>query len=225
MSNASARVRILLTGCVLAISLAMSGCASVRSPVIDARPESLRSIFVVRRGWHTGIALPTGDWPNREWSLLGQFPEADYLEFGWGDARYYQTEPGTSSLASRAALWPTASVVHVIGLRQPVLDHAQAIDIVEVRIPIDRLRALATAIEQEFAEQRPTPTGRTLRAAPDPDRFYQGRRRFYFPRMCNWWSATRLREAGCLVTPATVIFAARVMHDARACAAAVPPIR
>lgn len=200
-------------------ALTTSGCASNRSHVIDAPPESLHSIYVVRRGWHTGVAIPTSDWPNRNWSLLGEFPGADYLEFGWGDERYYQAEQGSFWLAMRAVLWPTASVIHVIGLREPVLDDVHAADIVEVRIPIDRLRTLATAIEQEFAGDAPIPTRVTLRAAPHPNRFFEGRQRFFFPRMCNWWTATRLRDAGCPIASATVIFAAQVMDDARACAA------
>lgn len=225
MSGISARVSILWSGCLLALTLATSGCASIRSPVFDAPPESLRSIFVVRRGWHTGIALPTRDWPNRDWTLLDEFPEADYLEFGWGDRRFYQAEPSTAWQTSRAALWPTSSVIHVIGLSRPLPENALAIDAVELRIPIDRLRALATAIEQEFEENAPTATGATLSTSPDPNHFYEGRRHFYFPRMCNWWTSSRLREAGCLVTPATVIFAARVMHDARVCAGGASPGR
>jgi hypothetical protein len=150
--------------------------------------------------------------------VLGDFPEADYLEFGWGDARFYQAEPSTVWLGSRAALWPTASAVHVIGLGEPVAENAQARDIVEVRVPIERLHAVAMAIEREFAAADPTPTGAILSTDPKPNGFYDGRRRFFAPRLCNWWTATRLREAGCLVTPGTTIFAARVMRDARVCA-------
>ncbi len=225
MRRAFAPVSVALSGSVLVLSLATAGCAGVRSHVIDAPSESLRSIYIVRRGWHTGVAVPTNDWPNRNWSLLGEFPEADYLEFGWGDALYYQAERGTFWMAMRAALWPTASVVHVIGLRKPLLDNAHALDIAEVRVPIDRVRTLATAIEQEFAGDEPVPTGATLRSAPEPNRFYEGRQRFFFPRMCNWWTATRLHDAGCPVASATVIFASRVMDEARECTTAVTPVR
>jgi uncharacterized protein (TIGR02117 family) len=214
----SARASIFMAGVVLLSALAASGCASVRSPVFDAPPESLRSIYVVRRGWHTGVALPTADWPNQDWSVLAQFAEADYLEFGWGDRRFYQSEPNTFWETVRAVLWPTPSVVHVIGLENPVVDNAHALDIVEVRVPIDRLTVLATAIEQEFTSRAPTQTGTLLVSTPDPNAFFKARRRFFFPRMCNWWTASRLREAGCLVTPGTTIRAARVMHDARVCA-------
>jgi Protein of unknown function (DUF2459) len=210
-------------GCVLAIVLTIGGCASVQSPVIDAPSESLRSIYVIRRGWHTGIALPARDWPNRDWNVLADFPETHYLEFGWGDARFYQSEPSNLWLGSRAALWPTSSAIHVIGLREPIRDSAHARDLVEVRVPIERMHALATAIEREFAAAQPAPTGATLRIDPKPNGFYAGKRRFYFPRMCNWWTASRLREAGCLNTPATVLFASRIMEEARECAAAVTP--
>ena len=225
MSGTSARLCITLSGCVLAVCLAATGCAGLPSQVINGSPEPLRSIYVVRRGWHTGVAVPTVDWPNRNWSLLREFPEADYLEFGWGDERYYQAERATIWLAIRAALWPTASVIHVIGLREPLLDNVHAADVVEVSIPVDRLQTLATAIEQDFAGDEPIPTEVTLRSAPQPNRFFKGRQSFFFPRMCNWWTATRLHDAGCPIAPATVIYASRVIDEARECAAAVTPAR
>lgn len=212
------RVPISLQCCVLILSFATAGCANVRSAVIDAPPEPLRSIYIMRRGWHTGIAIATSDWPNRNWSLLSDFPEADYLEFGWGDERYYQADRATAWLAVRAALWPTSSVIHVIGLREPLPDNAQARAVVEVPIPIPRLRALAAEIEQEFTGGDPVPTGATLRTSPAPNRFYKAHRNFHAPRMCNWWTATLLQEAGCPIAPATVFFAARVVDEARECA-------
>lgn len=206
-----------------AIALATAGCTGAQVPLIHAPPESLRSIFVVRRGWHTGIALPARDWPDRDWSVLQDFAGAGYLEFGWGDERFYQAEPSTFWQGSRAALWSTPSVIHVIGLDEPVAETAQAREMVEVRIPADRLQALATAIEKEFAAPEPVPTGSTLRLDPKPNGFYAGRERFYFPRMCNWWTASRLRDAGCDVAPGTVLFASRVIDEARRCAARIHP--
>ncbi|MEX2051803.1 MAG: DUF2459 domain-containing protein [Steroidobacteraceae bacterium] len=217
------RITISLSCCALLSCLATSGCASGKGYVKEPPPDSLRSIYVVRRGWHTGVAIATRDWPNRHWSLLGEFPGADYLEFGWGDERFYQADRATVWKAIGAALWPTDSVVHVIGLREPIRDNVHATAFVEVPLPIDRLRALATAIEQEFAGDDPIPTGATLRAAPVPNRFYKAERRFFFPRMCNWWTAMWLREAGCPIAPATVIFAARIVREARECAASVAP--
>jgi uncharacterized protein (TIGR02117 family) len=199
------------------LSCALSGCTTASDHVGVAAPDSLRSIYVVRRGWHTGVAIATADWPNQNWAVLNDFPGAEYLEFGWGDERFYQAESGTVWLAIRAALWSTSSVVQVISLREPEPTAAQANEIVEIRVPIGGLRKLAAAIEQEFAGDYPTPTGATLNASPAPNLFYKAQRRFYFPRMCNWWMATRLDEAGCPVEPWTVIFASRIIREAREC--------
>jgi surface antigen len=56
-----------------------------------------------------------------------------------------------------------------------------------------------------------------LRGAPSPNRFYKAKRKFYFPRMCNWWVAARLMQAGCSIEPWTVITASRAMSEAREC--------
>src|SRR5687768_10757927 len=110
----------------------VAGCSTMDTCYeYGASPETLRTIYVIRRGWHTGVAVAKHDWPNRQWSLLNDFSDSDYLEFGWGDARFYQAERNTFWLGVRAALWPTASVIHVIGLNDP-MSNAQAEAIVPV---------------------------------------------------------------------------------------------
>jgi uncharacterized protein (TIGR02117 family) len=207
----------------LALLLALSaGCSSIGVCEADARQNPLRTIYVVKRGWHTGIAVAKADWPNRQWPVLSQFPEVDYLEFGWGDARFYQAERETLWLGLRAALWPTSSVVHVIGIRDPIAANADADELVDVTVSRDGLRALSESIEAEFASVSARPT--TLSAAPAPNRFYDARGRFYFPRMCNWWTASRLHEAGCPITPWTVLTASRVMREAHVFAVCSEPV-
>jgi uncharacterized protein (TIGR02117 family) len=179
-------------------------------------PELVRSIYVVKRGWHTGIAIASADWPNREWSVLADFPNSDYLEFGWGDERFYQAEPETVWLGIRAALWPTSSVVHVIGVRSPFMQNADANDIVELRVSAEGLRQMAEAIEREFTRPAPVATPVSLRAAPKPNHFYSAKRKFFFPRMCNWWVAARLEEANCPIQAWSVVGASRILREARA---------
>lgn len=190
-----------------------------------ASPDSLRTIYIVRRGWHTGVAVAVSDWPNQAWTVLNDFPRVDYLEFGWGDERFYQAEKNTLWLGSRAALWPTSSVIHVIGLQTPIATNVHADEIVAVRIPLEGVRRLTAAIEEEFAGERPTPpSGSALASAPSPNRFYKSERRFFFPRMCNWWIARRLQNAGCPIQPWSVITASRVIREARGFAGDDPSV-
>lgn len=175
----------------------------------------LRTIFVVKRGWHTGVLVPVADWPNARWSVLEDFSTADLLEFGWGDTRFYQSEENTFAMGVRAALWPTPSVIHVIGLDSTEASDARANEIVPVRVSTGGLRALIAGIEREFAADQPKPTGQKVSWAPDPNRFYDAKGAFYFPRMCNGWVAKRLEDAGCPIRPWTILTAGQVIRNAR----------
>lgn len=216
MDSQDLRPHPLISRLLIAVLLFPAGCSSLHPcNVPDTPAASLHSIQVVRRGWHTGIIIAVADWPDRKWPLLAAFPQEKYLEFGWGDERFYQAEETTPWLASRAALWPTASVIHVIGLRSLAADEVQADDIVEVRVSAAGIAALAASIQREFAGEIPTVSGQPLNMAPMPNRFYEAKRSFYFPRMCNWWTAKRLQDAGCPSQAWSVITASRVMRDAR----------
>jgi uncharacterized protein (TIGR02117 family) len=191
----------------------LGGCSSAKTCYETAATgEPLHSIYVVRRAWHTGIIIRAADWPTPSF-LTKDFPEADYLEFGWGDAAFYQAEEETLWLGLRAALWPTSSVIHVIGLTDPLSKNARADDIVEVRVSRTGLLQLVAALDAEFVAH--SPVGRELDATPKPNRFYSAHRSFFFPRMCNWWTAKRLQDAGCPVTAWSVVTAAQVLRKVR----------
>lgn len=217
MPALSLHMRTILQMAIVLLACGLAGCVTGDACYTSATPaESLRSLYVVKRGWHTGLAIAASDWPNRQWSVLADFSDADYLEFGWGEARFYQAEQETWWMALRAALWPNPSVIHVIGVRQPFDAHLYADDIVEVRVSAEGLQRLAAAIEGEFTDANPVPTGVSVSYAPQPNRFYRAKRKFFFPRMCNWWTATLLEEAACPIKPWTVVSGGRVMREARA---------
>jgi uncharacterized protein (TIGR02117 family) len=194
----------------------LAGCASNDSCYEPGTPpESLHSVYVIKRAWHTGIAVAAADWPNRDWSVLRDFPDADYLEFGWGDARFYQAEQESLWLGIRAAFFSTASAIHVIGFDHPTREALLADEVIEVRVSAEGLRKLAQSIEREFTQSEPVSTGASLLATPRPNEFYGAKRRFFFPRMCNWWTARRLNEASCPIAAWSVISANRIVREAR----------
>ena len=213
--------RQLVSWLALLAASVLAGCASHHAcyePSTSA--ASLRTIYIVKRAWHTGIAVPAADWPDREWSVLHDFPNAKYLEFGWGDARFYQAEDETFWLGVRAALFSTASTIHVIGFEQPTPAALLADEVIEVRVSAEGLQQLARSIEQEFTDPTPVATGASLNATPQPNRFYAARRRFFFPRMCNWWTARRLNDGGCPIAAWSIVTADQVTSEARGFASA-----
>lgn len=210
-------LRHLLSWCLMALlGSQLTGCVSNDPCYEPTTPlESLRSVYVVKRGWHTGIAVAVADWPNREWSVLRDFPDSTYLEFGWGDAHYYEAEEETWWMAVRAAFFSTSSSIHVIGFDQPTTQALLADEVVEVRVPAGGLQRLAQSIEREFTQEQPVAKGASLSVTPQPNKFYSARRRFYFPRMCNWWTAKRLEESYCPIAAWSVISPNRMIREAR----------
>lgn len=203
-----------------ALAWTVSACASTQTCYEQGAPsDALHTIFVVQRGWHTGVAIRAADWPDKSWGLLREFPGVRYLEFGWGDERFYQAEKNTFWMGARAALWPTPSVIHVIGIGDATTLEIQANairanDVVPVRVSAEGLRELTAGIEREFEGERPVVAGPEVPWAPAPNRFYKSERSFYFPRMCNWWIARHLEAAGCPIRPWTVVTASHVMRAA-----------
>lgn len=221
MSNGF-RQSLSLSATVLLAAL-ISGCASNDACYAPATPhESLHSVYVVKRAWHTGVAVAAADWPNRNWSVLADFPDSRYLEFGWGDARFYQApaEDETWWLAIRAAFFSTASAVHVIGFDHPTPEALLAEEVIEVQLSADGLRKLTASIEAEFKDNTPRSFGAPLHGTPEPNKFYYAKRRFFFPRMCNWWTSQRLQDGGCPIAAWSVVSANRVIREAKGFASA-----
>ena len=73
--------------------ICLAGLAACAAPGPAPRPDDgprSRTAYVVGNGWHTAIVMPrdkaaaTGLLPE-----AADFPDAAYLEFGWGDRDYY----------------------------------------------------------------------------------------------------------------------------------------
>lgn len=208
-----AMLRELLTVFLLFGLCACSGASRCYSDADSA--SSTHSVYVVRRGFHTGIALRADDWPDRTGRLLQDFPGARYLEFGWGDAAYYQAQEKTIGMTLAAVFWPTESVMEVIGLDAVSTRRSEDYEAVEVSLSDAGWHALIASIVRSFAGDKITPTGTTFTTAAGQSRFYHARGHFYFPRMCNRWTAERLKSASCPIQAWSVVTASRIMREAR----------
>jgi len=71
---------------VLAVAW-VAGCAGpVRGLFPPAPGEPVVAVYVVNDGWHTGLALPRAELAATNMPVVRDFPDARYLQFGWGDA-------------------------------------------------------------------------------------------------------------------------------------------
>lgn len=173
------------------------------------------TIFVTSNGWHSSIVFARTDMPPGRVPEAADFPDARFLEFGWGDAEYYPAQDATVGMALSAALVPTPAVVHVAGLSvEPARRYPKA-EVVPLSVDAQGLGRLVDFIDATFARgggPRAKATGPGLYAA---SLFYPAVGRFHLFNTCNTWTARALAAAGFDVVDANTTRAEELMRQVR----------
>ena len=154
-------------------------------------------VLVVDYGFHTGIVFQRQDMAAQDSphirALLVQFPAAQWFEFGWGDAGFYQ---GAATIwdvewgmAARAMLWPSESVMHVVTGRAPVRQVFARLDPLELRLTPTAIAAMLNKVDSGFARMVP------ISASPNGV-FYPGQGSYHLFQTCNNWAGQVLRAGG-----------------------------
>lgn len=205
--------------CLLLLICLCSACAEpAPHPDSGASPGGLHSIYVVSHGWHAGIVIPRADISPQDWPQVRDFPAAGYLEVGWGDREFYQRNTPHPGLTIRAALWPTESVLHVVGFSAPVTEYFPGSEIIRIDIGSEQLRRLVHYI----ASSQETDPDRGSKALGSGlygnSRFYASHETYHLFNNCNVWSARALEASGCAMRSASALTVGTLMNRARDCA-------
>ena len=202
---------------VLAVVIPIA-CVACAAPARVAEPEPGQDeapVYLIRHGWHTGIAIRRTDISIGMWPEAGDFPQAQYLEVGWGEVDFYQTPRFDLLLALKAALLPNPSVLHVVGVPSPVGDFFAGEEVVELRLSRHGLRGLVRYVHDSY--KRPE-GGRTAAIGPGlygDSRFYPAQGHFHLLNTCNSWTVSALRAAGLPVPGLAAVSSAQLMAWAR----------
>ncbi|TVQ52077.1 MAG: DUF2459 domain-containing protein [Rhodobacteraceae bacterium] len=182
--------------------------------------------YVVSDAWHSGLVLSRAALGPLAPAEAADFPDAPWLEFGWGDRNFYPNPQPSVADALAAGLKPTPAVMHVAPrARPPAPDGARSV--VRVTLTEAGFAALAGAIDATFER----PDGR--RAAPIaqglyPDSlFYPATGRFHLFNTCNTWVARMLAAGGAPISAWGVVTAGDLMERVRPLATSVetPAVR
>jgi len=182
-------------------------------PPADGDPR--KTVHIIRHSWHTGIIVRRVDVPDDALPVMGDFQGADYVEFGWGDDEFYRAPRLTVGKTLKAALWPTPSVMHVVGLQGTPRANFPNSEIVEVELSLQGWEQMADYIDGTFERDADNHLMPLEKGLYGESRFYRARGKFYFPKMCNKWCASALRAAGCPITRGYALNAANVMWQTR----------
>jgi hypothetical protein len=169
-------------------------------------PAGAYRVFVADWGYHTAIVVeqPHG-WrlgpPGRE--------TASFLEYAWGDRRFYLEADYRPHALFATLFLPTDAVLYLDGRSDPPLLGGARILLART-VDASTLRALLMELERSI---RRTVTGARLPPyAPTADRgrFYPAHGRYLWTRNCNWWTVARLAGAGLATSAAGVVVTAQV---------------
>jgi uncharacterized protein (TIGR02117 family) len=199
---------------VLLLLIIQSGCATARveQGKMD-RPEKV--VYVLGHGWHTGIVVKREDIPMGIWPERDDFPDAIYLEAGWGDKDFYLAPKASFGLALKAALQATPSVLHIVGFRIPAQDYYPQSDIIEVGLSQTDFENLCKFIHDTYqrdANGRAIYLGRGLTAHSS---FYLAHGKYHLFNTCNNWVAKALKAAACPIRPGQATTAGNVIEQTR----------
>lgn len=153
-------------------------------------------VYIVSHGKHTGLLIRRADIPVDMIPEKADFPYADYLEIGWGEADYYPAVSPGLWLTLKAVLWPTAGVLHVVGVRSTPLSAFAGLEMVRLDLDLRAWMRLVRYIHVSFARgsaQRAVPLQRGLYG---DSWFYPARGKFHLFNTCNSWIAEGLEFSG-----------------------------
>ena len=194
-------------------------CGGCLGPVKTLYPpaanQESRIVYVVSHGWHTGVIIPREHIPEGLWPAAADFDPARHVEAGWGDDGFYRAEKITLWISLKALFWPTPSVLHLVGVGDPLADFP-ASKLVQVELSrrgFERLCAHVSQTHEYSADGRALRLGSGLYGRESF--FYQARGKYYLPKTCNYWTAQALRTAGCPITPIYCVTAGNVLFQTK----------
>ena len=192
-----------------------AGCATPGPPLYPVlAQEEPRYIYVVRHDWHIGLIVKYDDIGPHLWPEKDDFPEALYLEVGWGDRDFYQTPRAGLGILLQAALKSPASVLFVIGLPTAVTRYFPYADILEIPLSQRALEEMGRFIHATYKRDV---TGQTIPLGPGHNHrhsmFYLAEGDYSLFNTCNSWISKALQAAGLPVK--TALRAGRVMNQAK----------
>jgi hypothetical protein len=187
---------------------ALPGCRSARSLVPAS--EATSQVYVIRHSWHIDVGFATPELQQPLRPLLGEFPTARYLQFGFGDRHYLlMRHRGSGSLVG--ALWPGPALVLMTGLRATPEEAFGAPHVIPLPVTAEQSRRI-----QSFIWKTLSSSGA---ATPDPVAEYSGSV-FYAAiptysavHTCNTWAAEALYAGALPVDSVGVEFSGQVWRQ------------
>ena len=182
-----------------------------------AASAETKPVHLVNTGWHVGLILPVDIILKRNLPESRNFPNASFIEIGWGDKRFYQSKSPSVTMAFNALFTPTPPVMHIYGFENSITNTFRNAEILEIPVPAENYSNLLSFIHRSFirnANGTARPLGKGLYGLKS-SQFYSGNGKFHLFNTCNTWVADALNSGGLNINPQSVITADNLLDQAR----------
>lgn len=157
-------------------------------------------IFLVSNDIHIGLAVPVEN-PVYDWRTFFKLdipPEKiDWIEFGWGDRRFYFEMPTweqfTLGIAADALFIPDPAVMHVEFLTISPENYKNSI---RIRLSFSTYQKMVDAIRSWFVLKDGQPILIPGKGYGKMDNFYEAKESYSILKTCNNWTSDILASAG-----------------------------
>ncbi len=204
---------VLTSLIILSIAL-LTGCTKSIGEFYPPEPGRTdnKTVYIVNHGLHTGIAFPKKDAAPYMHSF-NDFKHARYLEIGWGDEIYYQTDPNTLWMGIQALFWPTDSVIHVAALQTDPVTYFPNQEVVQLKLSQIGFNSMVKVIYNSFALNQQGEPIKLAKGLYGTSRFYRAEGKFHLFNNCNTWSARAIRSSGFPINPHFIFSGGDLIHQ------------
>lgn len=178
---------------------------------IEAMTAGGQAVYVISHGWHTGFILPAKAIQNALPKLKQRFPDTPYIEFGWGDKGFYQTNEITTGLTLRAMFWSAGSVIHAVAVPENIEDYFSHSEVEKLCLTDKAYASLIQFISDSFYRNSNGEIVELKNGIYGNSQFYQGAGTYHLLNTCNKWVANGLASAGMDIYPTFKLTAGSVM--------------
>lgn len=195
-------VLLLISACAPTLQTAKNN-----STIVDEQ-----AIYVISHGWHTGFIIPAQAIETALPPLKTRFPNTPYIELGWGDKGFYQSQEITTGLTLRALFWSAGSVIHAVAVPDNIAAYFSHGEIEKLCLSKQSYAALIAFIADSFQKDRHGEIITLKNGIYGDSQFYGGAGNYHLLNTCNKWVAKGLASAGMDIDPMFKLTAGSVME-------------
>lgn len=196
--------------------LLLPACANKNlEPYLDSYDSYQHRVYVIDHGIHTGLVIETRHILQKLGLQNSVYQDYRFIEFGRGDAGFYQDEQENLSTTLAALFLSTPAVLHLRGYNRLPYQRYPLSHTREVRLSRVALQKLVAAVAGSFTMDE----GKAIEIGKGGDErsgFFQANGNYHLFYTCNNWTAEMVQQADYPIGYKSAFFASSVMKQIEA---------